>query len=271
MHDEFDLPHLKQLLEELARGKIRYTEMETVTPSPLAAGLVWRQTDKHMYEDDVPGSGKRSGLDDDMLREVCTSTHLRPRLKKVIIKDFCAKTQRTCPGYVPLDSCELLEWIKERLLIPNEEWEDLLAAIEHENQTDVLSLLSEVKEKTLIVRLPGAETDAVVAIESLPRTLTALDITPGQIEASSTLVDPLFHKKDVMDRIQYLVAESLKKGVYVEETSASDRLAGLIGEWMRFYGPVKPPFICRVFASCMRILNVHYEAEKAKSSSTVHT
>ena len=52
LQDEFDLDHLRELLEEIRSGQIKITEAITATPSPFAAGLIWKQTNTNMYEDE---------------------------------------------------------------------------------------------------------------------------------------------------------------------------------------------------------------------------
>ncbi|MBN1696565.1 MAG: DEAD/DEAH box helicase [Spirochaetales bacterium] len=248
MQDEFDLPRLRGLLEELSDGTIGHTEIRTSAPSPLASGLVWRQTDKHMYSDDTPGPGKRSRLEDNLLRGVYESTGLRPALPKGVIAGFTAKAQRTSPGYAPADGPGLLQWIKERLLIPKDEWEDLLRAIRTDRRTDEASLLSGIKDKILTVRLPGAEIEAVTAYESLPRILSALAVPVERAVLASAAEDPQFSVKKAASRLRRLVLMMGKpEEEYPDDGPYREAPAGLIGEWLRYYGPVEPDFIRRVF------------------------
>ena len=58
LQDEFDLENLKRLLEEIRRGEIKISEVVTQAASPFADGLVWKQTNTYMYEDDSPVSGR---------------------------------------------------------------------------------------------------------------------------------------------------------------------------------------------------------------------
>ena len=60
LQDEFDLESLRRLLDEVRTGRIRLTEATTTAASPFADGLIWKQTNKYMYEDDSPVS--REGL-----------------------------------------------------------------------------------------------------------------------------------------------------------------------------------------------------------------
>ena len=77
LQDEFELESLKEVLDELAREEIRISEAATLAPSPFAANLIWHQTNRLMYEDDVPEGGE-SALRSDLLKELVFSSSLRP-------------------------------------------------------------------------------------------------------------------------------------------------------------------------------------------------
>ena len=59
LEDEFDLENLKLLLGELEAGAIRVSECRTSAASPFAGNLIWKQTNRLMYEDDVPEGERR--------------------------------------------------------------------------------------------------------------------------------------------------------------------------------------------------------------------
>ena len=126
LQDEFDLENLKRLLEEIRSGEIKITEVVTQAASPFADGLIWKQTNTYMYEDDSPLSGKASRLSQELLKEVLFSHRLRPRIPRALVETLEAKLQRTAPGYAPRSAEDLLDWVKERLLIPAPEWQELL-------------------------------------------------------------------------------------------------------------------------------------------------
>ena len=133
LQDEFDLENLRLLLDEVRTGQIRLTEATTKAASPFADGLIWKQTNTYMYEDDSPLAGKASRLSRDLLKEVLFSTSLRPRIPRGLIETLEAKLQRTAPGYAPRSADDLLDWVKERSLIPEPEWQELLKAMERDS------------------------------------------------------------------------------------------------------------------------------------------
>jgi ATP-dependent Lhr-like helicase len=129
--DEFDLPALRSLLGELARGEIALTRVETSTPSPFAAELAWGQiSSAYMYADDTPETQGRSALSDDLIRRAVYDEALRPRVERAVVADFVARRQRTAPGYAPLDAPDLAEWLKERVLLRAHDWYALAARID---------------------------------------------------------------------------------------------------------------------------------------------
>ena len=130
LQDEFDLVSLGQLLDEVRTGMIRVTETITTEASPFAEGLVWKQTNQHMYEDDSPLSGKASSLSGELLKEVLFSHSLRPRIPGGWWRISKASSSGL-PRVTPLEP-ETISWTgPRRLLIPAPEWEYLLWGRDH--------------------------------------------------------------------------------------------------------------------------------------------
>lgn len=127
--DEFDLPALNQVLEELQDGTIDWTLVNTTTPSPFASNVTFDQVSRYMYADDTPERGDSSAIGIDLIRSAVFNQALRPPLHREVIDAFEAKRQRRAPGYVPRDIDDWLEWAKERVLVPLAQWP---AEIEHE-------------------------------------------------------------------------------------------------------------------------------------------
>ena len=259
MNREFEIDTLIQLLEEISSGEIAVSEVIGKKPSPFTDGVIWRQTNKLMYEGDSPESKLRSSLSDDLIKEVIYSSHLRPRFSEELIRDLQRKLHRVKAGYSPGSAEELLQWVKERLFIPAPEWQELLAAIERDHQVEPESLLEEIADrlypvvsykntrspknneikqkfleefrqtkgeirvKKVLTRRRQDTFKAVIALENLPRVSRVLNI-PGEEDA---LAD---------------IAEKLD----MSEILSSDReevTIGFLAEWLRFYGPVTRDFL----------------------------
>jgi len=169
LRDEFDLAHLRTVLEELEAGIIRVSEVATPAPSPFCGELVWRQTNTLMYADDAPQGHASTNLRGDLVRELALSSDLRPRIDAGVISRFQAKLQRTAEGYAPRDSRDLLDWVKERVLLPREEWETLLEACVRETGVTREELLAPLVGKIVEHGFGANGASCFAAAESLPR------------------------------------------------------------------------------------------------------
>jgi ATP-dependent helicase Lhr and Lhr-like helicase len=167
LRDEFDLANLAMVLDELRAGTIRVTEVTTPVPSPFCGELVWKQTNTLMYLDDTPAGHAETNLRPDLVRELALSAEVRPRLDPGVVAEFQAKLQRTAPGYAPRDSRELLDWVKERVLLPAAEWEALLDACARDSGEAREVFLAPLKDK--LAEVPLADGRGVMAVEVMPR------------------------------------------------------------------------------------------------------
>jgi ATP-dependent Lhr-like helicase len=123
LQDTFDLVSLKRLLDELEGGEIGVSVAVTASASPFADHVVWKQTNRLMYEDDTPEGAGRSQLSQDLLQELVFSSQLRPRIPVHLVDGFERKLQRVHPGYAPQGSRELVDWTVERLVLTETEWD----------------------------------------------------------------------------------------------------------------------------------------------------
>jgi ATP-dependent Lhr-like helicase len=259
LQDAFDLPALKRMLDEIAQGRITITETRTSTPSPFATGLVWQQTNRLMYEDDAPTA--EGGLSRTLLQELVFSSQLRPQLPAALLDTFQRKLQRTFPGYAPRDAPEVLAWIDERLAMPPEELDALLATRRRQlPEDDGMQLLADLEDRACVVETEsGARW--VCAVERLPRVLrgVGLDLTDVRLSRLSAPAEPAGHT--LAAAAQQLVrrrADEEQRSPIEDDVDApadaepgldtgADELAGLLAEWLRFYGPVAPEVVGTAF------------------------
>ena len=155
LRDSFDLDRVESLLQEVRDGIIRVTETSTPEPSPFAEGSVWRLTNLYMYEDDsAPGRGP-SSIREDLLKEVAFTSEFRPKLSRSLVETFEQKAQRVFPGYAPRTADDLLDWLKERLVIPRAEWNALLEAVARDHGLSARSLTRALNRKVVEMRWGG--------------------------------------------------------------------------------------------------------------------
>ncbi len=221
LHREFEIDNLIALLEEIASGDIRITETITQKPSPFTDGVIWRQTNKLMYEDDSPAGKLRSNLGDELMKEVLYSAHLRPRFASSLIEELQQKLHRTAPGYSPSPDEELVEWIKERLLIPAPEWQALIAAIKRDHGSTPSEWLPAISDRLVFLPHSSQNAHSVIALENVQRFQEVLN-----------------------QHLQDMQTTGQKAKEYEEENEKdNESLTAFLEEWLRYYGPVSHQFI----------------------------
>ena len=241
LQDEFDLENLKRLLEEIRRGEIKISEVVTQAASPFADGLVWKQTNTYMYEDDSPLSGKASRLSQELLKEVLFSQRLRPRIPRALVETLEAKLQRTAPGYAPRSAEDLLDWIKERLLIPDPEWQELLKAIARDHEISADEAVASIREKIVSIQLPGTSVKLLCAVENLGSIARAFRMRPEALGARDVLSN-----KSPSGRAAMLAEPFLKKSFLETDEQKESVLSDLLVQWLSFYGPVRKSFLINI-------------------------
>ena len=248
LQDEFDLENLKRVLEQVEAGEIMVCEVRTRSPSPFAAHLIWRHTNHYMYADDSAEADGVSHLRQDLLQELVFQSHLRPRLAPSLVEQFRRKVQRITEGYAPRPGEDLLHWLRERVLVREVEWQELIAAIARDHAHDIDEILRSVEGRAARVSLPGAETAAVVALDSIPRLLRALDLELENLSPSSIVEDRRLDGEELAG-VQRLAAAPKTEVDAKDETEAASwtALPDLVAEWAAFQGPYEPSLLTRVF------------------------
>jgi ATP-dependent Lhr-like helicase len=178
LEDEFDLTHVRSAIEELRTGLVRVNETVTRTASPFSGSLVWKQTNKYMYEDDTPLLAKESALRPDLIKELLFSSHLRPKLPAEVVRVLDNKLKRTAPGYAPVTARELLDWVKERMLVPETEWKELAGAIRRDLGEDGAAWLAAQAKKLFWASWPGVRNPLLCALETMPKAVVAFRLHP---------------------------------------------------------------------------------------------
>lgn len=219
LRDVFELDTLRALLEEVRTGVIHCSETATTSASPFAQNVLWRLTNYYMYLDDAPGASGASALSDELIQEAVFSAQLRPTLSRSLIDTFEQKAQRVFPEYSPSSPEELVDWLRERLYLPQAEWEALLDAIWRDHAIRKPALLKPIEDKVVNLGFPSGH-EGAAALEQLPRLIAALH--PPMPFA-----------------VQTLAGEDCALALDgTQDEEESDTLAEWLGEWLRYYGPV---------------------------------
>ncbi|MBI5486602.1 MAG: DEAD/DEAH box helicase [Deltaproteobacteria bacterium] len=279
LQDAMDVPALRDRLAELAAGAIRVSEARTARASPFADGVVWKRTNELMYEDDVPAPRGGPRLSGDLVREAALSPRLRPRVSLAIADVLRRKLQRTFLGYAPPDAAELCEWVKERVLVPADEWRELLEAIRRDHGLGSDELFAAVGSRVVGVRRGGeggergeedsrAETQrrregkateliGACSVEAIPRLRAVLDVDEELLSAR------LDGSRASVEAVAAVAAMEARP---VEAAGEEDPATVFLAEWLRFEGPVAverlPERIGMRRETCLRALDALAEDER---------
>jgi ATP-dependent Lhr-like helicase len=124
--DQFDMAGFDEFLEAAAGGLIAVHFFQTETPSPFARDMVWKETNRFMYEYDERPELRASSVADSVIEEALGDGRKRPVLAAALVADFASRLRRELPGWAPETERELAEWVKERVAIPQGQWQTLL-------------------------------------------------------------------------------------------------------------------------------------------------
>jgi ATP-dependent Lhr-like helicase len=151
LQDVYDVPTLTELMADIARRRVRVLEVETATPSPFAASLLFGYVGAFMYEGDSPLAERRAAalsLDTSLLAQLLGRVELRELLDPAVI----AATGR-----------QLQHLSADR------------AARDAEGVADLLRLLGPLTEQEVAARAGGAEVGGW--LEGLRAAKRALTVT----------------------------------------------------------------------------------------------
>ncbi len=270
LRDEFDLDALKRKIAGVASGSIAITECVTDRPSPLARNMTFGQLNRYMYAGDEIPADRRSRLRGDLLREAVFSPGIRPAVSEDTVRRFEEKRQRLSPGYAPAPDRDIVDWVKERVVLPWPEWEKLLgavardSAVEEDTAADGESravetpaggqnsvawaagpgtgpavieepaLAPEADARIVRVTVGGMADPVVCALERLPEVLKA--VWPDrEAQVASTSGGP------VAPGLREAAVRAWKQ----PDEDPDALLTPLLSEWLRAYGPVRPEAISR--------------------------
>jgi ATP-dependent Lhr-like helicase len=102
LRDVFDMPALVEILKEVEERKLRVQVVETRTPSPFAASLLFSYVANFLYDGDAPLAERRAQaltIDQDQLRELLGEADLRELLDADAIAEVEATAQCLAAGY----------------------------------------------------------------------------------------------------------------------------------------------------------------------------
>jgi ATP-dependent Lhr-like helicase len=179
LEDEFDLPTLNAVLDDIAAKRTTLHVTRPTHPTPFSDGIVFRQTNYHMYLDDTPSGSARSNLSEDLFRDLFRGAAAQPSVPAPLVATFSAKLLRTHPDYRPGTRAEILLAVRELLLVPKPVFDDWLAhGPAEETDDNPLDALA-------TYRLPCASQPLVSDLADLPRILALRGCTGDETELAN--------------------------------------------------------------------------------------
>ncbi|MCP5452836.1 MAG: DEAD/DEAH box helicase [Spirochaetaceae bacterium] len=135
LEQRFDLASLSSLCAGLADGSVAAPVFSPAAPSPFARHCGWAETNRYLYDDDgstiypngTPAVGA-AGAAEAAIARAMSDPAARPRVDPALASAYGARLRRELPGWAPSSPDGLADWVDERLAIPLDEWESLLAA-----------------------------------------------------------------------------------------------------------------------------------------------
>jgi ATP-dependent Lhr-like helicase len=216
--DLFDPAGLEEFLAGARSGTVAVTVAHTHVQSPFAADLVWRHVNEYMYLTDAGTADGPTGARPDLVAEVARSPS-RPAVPQAVVEAYAAKRQRLFPGYAPNGPAELLEWLKERVVVAGDQWRAMLAAVARDHGREPAGLEAALVPKLARIQAPGLSEPLVAALERAPDIARAL-------YGDAALAVPADPK-----------AKAPRLAPATAEETAAAREALLV-EWLAFYGPL---------------------------------
>ncbi|HEX7599196.1 MAG TPA: helicase-related protein, partial [Polyangia bacterium] len=171
LEDEFEIATLAGLLDDIAAKRIALHVTRPTRPTPFSDGVVFRQTNYHMYLDDAPGAGGRSNLTDELFRDLFHDASAPPAVPQALAADFENKLLRTYPGYQPATREEILLAVREIVLLPSQVVLAWLPQLPSEEKDSADDPLASPLASLVAYTLPGATQELVADLGDLPRLL----------------------------------------------------------------------------------------------------
>lgn len=244
LQDEFSLPKLREMLEEIHDGSIAVSEVHVEKASPFAEGIVWRETNALMYRGDTTPGGP-SAVRPDLIAEVAATPALRPRIPADVAVGFLRKLHRVHSEYAPYPDRDLVDWVKQRQWIPAVEWRDLIGAVARDHPG--VTLQAELPDGALVwVRMGESGAPGIAARDALDRLVRSWAGSPAQIAAApfdaASACEPPGDERS-WSRPTGPGDAGATPGPEPAVSSDRSREATWLGNWLSFYGPVARDFI----------------------------
>jgi ATP-dependent Lhr-like helicase len=247
--DFFDMEILSSILSEIDSGETELACCDTAAPSPFSQGVIFQTTGAYIYRGDELEKSRVSNLSNDLIREAVLHSRLRPELDPRIVAEWVKKLKRLISGYAPASREELIDWAKERLIIPFDEWLSLVSLLGEELK-DSFASDAFLRKRIILAELRfGGEGNQsrlfILAAENLPRICGSLGLSANQVRLFDLSMRPegMSGQTDLEETPRELPDEERRFLITeiegMDEESFDDAsLSSLLAELLRFEGPI---------------------------------
>ncbi|BBZ24119.1 ATP-dependent helicase [Mycolicibacter hiberniae] len=107
LQDVYDVPALTALMTRIAQRRVRVSQVQTATPSPFAASLLFGYVGAFIYEGDSPLAERRAAalsLDPTLLAQLLGRVELRELLDTAVVEGVTAQLQHLTPEKAARDA-----------------------------------------------------------------------------------------------------------------------------------------------------------------------
>ena len=149
-------------------------------------------------------------------------------VSREMVRRFEVKRQWLSPGYSPQSSRELLDWVLERLIIPQKDSDELLPAMRRDHGIEPKGLADELKDKVVRVYPPQAGGPLITAREIFRRMIGPFYGGEKDIPIESIGGIPVVREEEELPPFE----------------RGGEALPLLLGQWLQFFGPTTPRANC---------------------------
>ena len=191
LQDVYDVPRLTDLMARIAQRRVRLVEVQTPTPSPMAASLLFGYVGAFMYEGDSPLAERRAAalsLDTALLAELLG----RVELRELLDPDVVAATARQLQHLAEERRARDAEGVADLLRLLGPLTEDEIA--ERSTAPDVRAWLDGLLATKRALPVSYAGADWWVAVEDIGRLRDAVGVAvpPGvPVGFTEPVADPM--------------------------------------------------------------------------------
>lgn len=191
LQDVYDVPALTDLMARIAQRRVRVLQVETATPSPFAASLLFGYVGAFMYEGDSPLAERRAAalsLDPTLLAQLLGRVELRELLDPDVVAATARQLQHLSPEKAARDAEGVADLL--RLLGPLTGEEVAARAGDH----DVSGWLEHLLAARRVLAVSFAGRSWWIAIEDIGRLRDGIGVAvPPGVPAGFTepVADPL--------------------------------------------------------------------------------